>query len=96
MLITFQINRKARLGLAHQRRKVFQNQNIPFWGKTGDWRLPNDLVLRDMGYSGVDNFLIIEALNAFWLSRLPLTVPRVDNSMNRVFFSGLASGVDRA
>lgn len=36
--------------------------------------VPNDLVLRDMGYFGVDNFLIIEALNAFWLSRLPLTV----------------------
>ena len=23
-----------------QRRKVFQNQNIPFWGKTAYWRLP--------------------------------------------------------
>ena len=23
-----------------QRRKVFQNQNIPFWGKTVYWRLP--------------------------------------------------------
>lgn len=33
-----------------------------------------DLVLRDMGYFGVDNFQIIEALNAFWLSRLPLNV----------------------
>ncbi len=27
-----------------------------------------------MGYFGVDNFLIIAALNAFWLSRLPLNV----------------------
>jgi hypothetical protein len=35
--------------------------------------LPSDLVLRDMGYFGVDNFQLIEALNAFWLSRLPLT-----------------------
>lgn len=32
-----------------------------------------DLVMRDMGYFGVSNFIIIEALNAFWLSRLPLT-----------------------
>lgn len=34
----------------------------------------DDLVLRDMGYFGVDNFRIIEELNAFWLSRLPLNV----------------------
>lgn len=33
---------------------------------------PDDLVLRDMGYFGVDNFFIIAALNGFWLSRLPL------------------------
>jgi len=39
-----------------------------------DELVPNDLVLRDMGYFGVDNFQIIEVLNAFWLSRLPLTV----------------------
>jgi len=38
-----------------------------------DELVPNDLVLRDMGFFGVDNFLIIEALGAFWLSRLPLT-----------------------
>ena len=35
--------------------------------------VPNDLVLRDMGFFGVDNFMVIEALNANWLSRLPLT-----------------------
>lgn len=39
-----------------------------------DELVTNDLVLRDMGYFGVDNFQIIEALNAFWLSRLPLNV----------------------
>ena len=39
-----------------------------------DELVPNDLVLRDMGYFGVDNFQIIDVLNAFWLSRLPLTV----------------------
>ena len=38
-----------------------------------DELVANDLVLRDMGYFGVDNFRLIEALNAFWLSRLPLT-----------------------
>ena len=38
-----------------------------------DELVPNDIVLRDMGYFGVDNFMIIEELNAFWLSRLPLT-----------------------
>lgn len=32
-----------------------------------------DLVMRDMGYFGVSSFLVIETLNAFWLSRLPLT-----------------------
>jgi len=39
---------------------------------------PNDLLLRDMGYFGVDGFLVVEALNAFWLSRLPLTADVVD------------------
>ena len=34
---------------------------------------PKDLALRDMGYFGVDNFQFIEELNAFWLSRLPLS-----------------------
>lgn len=38
----------------------------------------NDLVLRDMGYFGVDSFIVIEALNAFWLSRFPLTADAVD------------------
>jgi len=35
---------------------------------------PDDLLLRDMGYFGVDNFFAIAVLNAFWLSRLPLNV----------------------
>jgi len=38
----------------------------------------NDLLLRDMGYFGVESFIVIEALNAFWLSRLPLTADAVD------------------
>ncbi len=37
-----------------------------------------DLVLRDMGYFGVEFFSIIQALCAFWLSRLPLTADAVD------------------
>lgn len=35
--------------------------------------LPGDLVVRDMGYFVLENFRIIESLNAHWLSRLPLT-----------------------
>ena len=35
-----------------------------------DELVANDLVLRDMGYFGVDNFRLIEAINVFWLSRL--------------------------
>ncbi|MEY3896803.1 MAG: hypothetical protein RLZZ214_2323 [Verrucomicrobiota bacterium] len=35
--------------------------------------LPGDLVVRDMGYFVLENFRIIESLDAYWLSRLPLT-----------------------
>lgn len=35
--------------------------------------LPGDLVVRDMGYFVIENFRIIESLDAYWLSRLPLT-----------------------
>ncbi len=35
--------------------------------------LPGDLVVRDMGYFVLANFRIIESLDAYWLSRLPLT-----------------------
>lgn len=35
--------------------------------------LPGDLVVRDMVYFVLENFRIIESLDAYWLSRLPLT-----------------------
>jgi hypothetical protein len=34
--------------------------------------LPGDLVVRAMGYSVLKNCRIIESLDAYWLSRLPL------------------------
>lgn len=47
--------------------------------KTGGWDLlgkilPNDLILRDMGYFSVEGFAVIEGKGAYWLSRLPLNV----------------------
>lgn len=47
--------------------------------KTSGWDvltviLPNDLILRDMGYFSVESFAAIEAQDAYWLSRLPLNV----------------------
>jgi hypothetical protein len=39
---------------------------------------PFDLILRDMGYFGLGEFSRIESLNAFWLSRLPVSVKACD------------------
>jgi hypothetical protein len=60
---------------------------------------PNDLVLRDMGYFGVDNFQTIETLNAFWLSRLPLTVDVVTHhgvALEKVLESHRGNTIDIA
>ena len=45
-----------------------------------DQLLPNDLVVRDMGYFNVEDFAEIERLGAFWLSRLPLGADVVSES----------------
>lgn len=37
-----------------------------------------DLIVRDMGYFGLDPWAQIEALNAFWISRLPASVSATD------------------
>ncbi len=39
---------------------------------------PFDLILRDMGYFGTGEFRRIESLEAFWLSRLPVSVKAHD------------------
>ena len=43
-----------------------------------DLIMPDDLVLRDMGYFSTGEFARIELLNAFWLSRLPVSVKAHD------------------
>jgi Transposase DDE domain len=35
---------------------------------------PGDLLLRDMGYFSLSEFDAVEQLNAFWITRLPLTI----------------------
>ena len=42
-----------------------------------DLLLPDDLVLRDIGYFSVEEFKIIEVAGAWWLTRLPLNVGAV-------------------
>ena len=39
-----------------------------------DLVLPNDLILRDMGYFSLAEFTIIEEKNAWWLSRTPINL----------------------
>ena len=61
-------------GIVHSELYIATEQDKTIGVGLLDHIRPNDLVLRDMGYFGVENFLIIEKLGAFWLSRLPLNV----------------------
>lgn len=61
-------------GIVHSELYIATEQDKTIGVGLLDHIRPNDLVLRDMGYFGVENFLAIEDLGAFWLSRLPLNV----------------------
>ena len=57
----------------------------------------DDLILRDMGYFGVDNFFVIATLDAFRLSRLPLNVDVVTEdgvSLERVLSAHCGNTLD--
>jgi hypothetical protein len=45
---------------------------------------PFDLILRDMGYFSLGEFSRIESLDAFWLSRLPVSVKACDQEERKL------------
>jgi hypothetical protein len=45
---------------------------------------PFDLILRDMGYFSLGEFSLIESRDAFWLSRLPVSVKAYDNGERKL------------